>query len=48
MIKQNEIIVKCPDCIDKFHTFSKIGELEGCTKCNDVFIICDTDIVESS
>ncbi|MCK1999981.1 hypothetical protein MZM54_01110 [[Brevibacterium] frigoritolerans] len=47
-IKQNEIIVKCSICNDKFHTFAKVGEQECCTICDDVFIIEETDIVESS
>lgn len=39
-----EIEVKCPLCKDQFATNSKIGEMEGCTICDDVFIIEESDV----
>lgn len=41
-----EIVVRCPDCGDEFHTFSTVGEGEVCTVCEDVFHIEESDVVK--
>ncbi|QIA28658.1 hypothetical protein [Phage f2b1] len=42
------IIVKCSLCNDQWHTEAKLGEMEGCTKCDDVFMIHEEDIVKTT
>lgn len=46
---KKEIQVKCPSCPNcgLFHTFSKLGDMETCTVCREVFIIHQEDIVET-
>lgn len=43
-----ELLVSCPLCNDMFHTINKIGEMEGCTLCDDVFIIEESDVIDST
>lgn len=42
----SEKLIKCPNCGDQFHTTANLGEMEGCTICDEAFIIEESDIIE--
>jgi acetyl-CoA carboxylase beta subunit len=40
-----ELLVKCPECGDEFHTLNLLGKGEVCTVCGDYFYIEESDIL---